>query len=64
MLEPPPNPGRFSVLELAKGKFAVEVGTAQELVPTLQIIKAALEAGDFDSAIDLAANTLKSGFAK
>jgi len=52
------------VLELAKGKFAVEVGTAQELVPTLQIIKAAVEAGDFDSAIDLAANTLKSGFAK
>ena len=52
------------VLELAKGKYAVEINTTQELVPTLQIIKAAVEAGDFDSAIDLAANTLKSGFAK
>lgn len=52
------------VLELAKGKFAVEVVSVQELVPTLQAIKAAVEAGELDGAIESAANTLKSGFAK
>lgn len=52
------------VLELAKGKYAIEVGATQELIPTLQTIKTAVEAGELDSAIELAANTLKSGFKK
>ena len=52
------------VLELAKGKYAIEVGATQELIPTLQTIKTAVEAGELDSAIELASNTLKSGFKK
>jgi len=52
------------VLELAKGKYAVEVSVATELVPTLQVIKSAVESGELDSAIDFAANKLRSGFVK
>ena len=52
------------VLELAKGKYAIEIASANELVPTLQIIKSAAENGELDSAIDYAANKLRSGFAK
>jgi len=52
------------VLELAKGKFAVEVGATTELVSTLQVIKSAVEAGELDTAIDFAANKLRSGFVK
>ena len=52
------------VLELAKGKYAVEVSTANDLVGTLQIIKSAVEAGELDEAIDVAANKLRSGFTK
>ncbi|MBU3564821.1 DUF6641 family protein [Polynucleobacter sp. MWH-HuK1] len=52
------------VLELAKGKFAVEVGASTELVSTLQVIKSAVEAGELDAAIDFAANKLRSGFVK
>ena len=52
------------VLELAKGKYAVEVSAATELVPTLQVIKSAVENGELDSAIDFAANKLRSGFVK
>jgi hypothetical protein len=52
------------VLELAKGKFAVEIGSATELVSTLEIIKSAVESGELDSAIDFAANKLRSGFIK
>jgi len=52
------------VLELAKGKYAVEIGTPAELVPTLQVIKSAVEAGELDTAIDYAANKLRSGFGK
>ena len=52
------------VLELAKGKYAIEVATAAELVNTLEIVKQATENGELDDAIDNAANTLKSGFGK
>jgi len=53
-----------SVLELAKGKYAVEVATANDLVSTLQIIKDAVEIGELDNAIDFAANKLRNGFRK
>jgi TRAP-type mannitol/chloroaromatic compound transport system substrate-binding protein len=52
------------VLELSKGKFAVELASAAELVPTLEIIKSAVEQGELDDAIDLAANKLRIGFKK
>lgn len=52
------------VLELAKGKYAIEVATPAELVETLQIVRNAVEEGELDDAIDAAANKLKSGFKK
>ena len=52
------------VLELAKGKYAVEISNKEDIVPTLQIIKTAVEGGELDSAIDYAANKLRSGFTK
>ena len=50
------------LLELGKGKFAVEVAAPTELVPTLELIKAAIEAGELDAALESAANVLRSGF--
>jgi hypothetical protein len=50
------------ILELAKGKYAVEVASEKELVPTLEIIKAAVLAGELDTAIDAASNKLRAGF--
>jgi TRAP-type mannitol/chloroaromatic compound transport system substrate-binding protein len=52
------------VLELSKGKFAVELASAAELVPTLEIVKSAVEQGELDDAIDSAATKLRSGFKK
>ena len=52
------------LLELAKGKYAVELASEKELVPTLEIIKAAVLAGELDSAIDAASNKLRAGFSK
>ncbi len=52
------------LLELAKGKFAVELASEKELVPTLEIIKAAVLAGELDDAIDTASNKLRAGFEK
>ncbi|MEY4733835.1 MAG: hypothetical protein RLZZ464_1901 [Pseudomonadota bacterium] len=46
------------LLELAKGKFAVELASEKELVPTLEIIKAAVLAGELDAA----SNKLRDGF--
>ena len=50
------------VLELAKGKYAVEVAAEKDLVTTLDVIKAAVIAGELDVAIDSAANKLRAGF--
>ena len=52
------------VLELAKGKFAVEVAHEKDLAKTLDAIKTAVLAGELDSAIDAAASKLRAGFAK
>lgn len=52
------------VLELAKGKYAIEVAGVAELVPTLEIVRSAVQNGELDDAIDYAANKLRSGFRK
>ena len=44
------------LLELAKGKWAVEVGTDKDLVSVLE--------GELDAQIDAAANKLRAGFIK
>lgn len=50
------------VLELAKGKHAVEVGAEKDLVGVLEVIKTAVLAGELDTAIENAANKLRDGF--
>jgi hypothetical protein len=52
------------VLELAKGKFAVEVTHEKDLAKTLDAIKTAVLAGELDTAIDAAASKLRAGFAR
>jgi hypothetical protein len=52
------------LLELAKGKFAVELASEKELVPTLEIIKAAVLNGELDAAMEVASTKLRSGFKK
>jgi hypothetical protein len=52
------------VLELAKGKFAVEVAHEKDLAKILDAIKTAVLAGELDSAIDTAATKLRARFAK
>jgi hypothetical protein len=52
------------VLELAKGKFAVEVGARSDVVNVLEVVKKAVENGELDAAIDNAAKKLRDGFAK
>jgi hypothetical protein len=52
------------VLELAKGKYAVEVANEKDLAKTLDAIKAAVLAGELDAQIDAAATTLRAAFVK
>lgn len=52
------------LIELAKGKTAVEVTTKADLVPTLELIKQAVEAGELDAQIAAAADKLRDGFSK
>ena len=51
-------------LEIAKGKTAIELEKPDELIHTLEILKAAVEAGELDTQIEKAAGALKEGFSK
>jgi len=50
------------LLEFAKGKSGIEVGSVQQLVPTLQVLCDAVSAGELDKEIESAASKLKAGF--
>ena len=52
------------VIEIARGKFAVEIASQAELVETLTIIKTAIETGELDTQLEAAAGKLRSGFKK
>lgn len=52
------------VIELAKGKSSIELAGMDDLVPTLELVKRAVEAGELDVQIDAAANKLRDGFGK
>ncbi len=51
-------------IEISKGKTAVEMTSMAELVPTLELIKQAVEAGELDAQIEVAALKLRDGFGK
>lgn len=49
-------------LELAKGKYAVEIASPSDLVPTLELIKSAIEAGELDAQLEATAGSVRSSF--
>jgi hypothetical protein len=52
------------VLELAKGKNSIEVGTAAELLTVLSAVKTAVDAGELDAQIDSASAAVRERFAQ
>ena len=51
-------------LEFAKGKNAIEVNSADELINALTTLKNAIELGELDSQLNLAADAVKERFKK
>jgi hypothetical protein len=49
-------------LEIARGKTAIELDKPDELIPILQKIKEAVEAGELDHLIDAATEAVRLGF--
>lgn len=52
------------VVEISKGKTAIELSSPKELIPTLGALKAAIETGELDSQIDFASASVRKGFKK
>jgi hypothetical protein len=52
------------VVELVKGKSTIEVAAPTDLIPTLELIKKAVEAGELDTQIETASIKLREGFTK
>lgn len=50
------------LLELAKGKTAIELTSADELVTVLETVKAAVAAGELDAAITATSGAVRSSF--
>ena len=49
-------------LELAKGKNAIELANASELVSTLETVREAVLAGELDAQIEATSTALRAGF--
>lgn len=52
------------IVEISKGKAAVEISSTNELVATLETLKKAVEAGELDVQIEAASLKLREGFTK
>jgi len=50
------------LLELSKGKSAVELANGDELIRTLEIIQSAVMSGELDAQIESASGSLRAGF--
>jgi hypothetical protein len=50
------------LLELSKGKSAVELASGDEIVRTLEIVQTAVMNGELDSQIENASGSLRAGF--
>ena len=52
------------VVEIAKGKTAVELASEKELVATLEVLRQAVNAGEIDAQIEAVAGAVKAGIKK
>jgi len=50
------------LVELAKGKTAIEIANADDLIKTLELVKLAIDAGELDAQIEAASGAVKAGF--
>jgi len=50
------------LLELSKGKSAVELANGDEIIRTLEIIQSAVMSGELDAQIESASGSLRAGF--
>lgn len=52
------------VIEIAKGKTAIEVANTEELIQVLEQVRQAIDAGELDTQIDAASASVRAGFSK
>ena len=50
------------ILELAKGKNSIEVGSGTELITVLETVKKCVESGELDSQIESASSAVRARF--
>lgn len=53
-----------TVIELAKGKTAIEIAGETELLATLRLLRQAVENGELDAQIESASSAVRAGFRK
>jgi hypothetical protein len=51
-------------MELAKGKHSIEVGSADELIKALELVKQAVELGELDTQLEQASGSVRKSFKK
>ncbi len=52
------------VVEISKGKSAIEVASGDDLINALSVVRKAIDAGELDAQIETASIKLREGFGK
>ena len=52
------------VLDIARGKNAIEITNTADLIAVIETVKSAVESGELDAEIEAASGSLKAGFKK
>jgi len=52
------------VIELAKGKTAIELTSLTDVIPALEVIQKAIDAGELDAQLEIVSKSLRAGFKK
>lgn len=52
------------VIEIAKGKNAIELESVADLLPTLQLLSEAVQAGELDTQLDAVSSATRTSFKK
>lgn len=52
------------VLDIAKGKNAIEIASMNDLIAVIETVKSAVETGELDAQIEAASGSLKAGLKK
>ena len=51
-------------IEIAKGKYSIEINQEKDIVPVLEVVKTAVQNGELDQALEATSNKMRAAFVR